>query len=71
MGSSLDTLLSTTPHDPNKLGSNLGVTQGPRINATMITLIILTTGFTIGRLLSRWLARAGFWVRILALSSCQ
>ncbi|MCJ1274922.1 hypothetical protein MMC21_002720 [Puttea exsequens] len=44
-----------------KLGPHLHDDQGQRIIAGMVTLIVLSTSFSTARLLSRWLARAGYW----------
>lgn len=43
-------------------GIDLSADQGPRIVSSMIALIVLPTIFVIGRLVSRGIARAGFWV---------
>lgn len=42
-------------------GVNLKADQGPRLVGSMITLIVLPTLFVIARLVSRKVARAGYW----------
>ena len=46
----------------NKPGFNLYADQGDKILGTMIALIVLASIFVALRLISRHLARAGFWV---------
>ena len=41
---------------------DLDADQGGRIVSSMTALIVLPTIFVIGRLVSRQIARAGFWV---------
>ena len=45
------------------LGIDLAEDGGPRILSSMIALIVLPTMFVVARLVSRSIARAGFWVR--------
>ena len=42
-------------------GIDLNADQGPRLVASMITLILLPTLFVIARLVSRKVAHAGYW----------
>lgn len=42
-------------------GIDLNADQGPRLVGSMITLIVLPTLFVIARLVSRKVARAGYW----------
>ena len=42
-------------------GIDLDADQGPRLVGSMITLILLPTIFVIARLVSRKVARAGYW----------
>ena len=42
-------------------GIDLSANQGPRLVGSMITLILLPTLFVIARLVSRKVARAGYW----------
>ena len=42
-------------------GTDLKADQGPRLVGSMITLMVLPTIFVIGRLISRKVARAGYW----------
>ena len=42
-------------------GIDLNADQGPRLVASMIALIVLPTLFVIARLISRKVARAGYW----------
>lgn len=42
-------------------GIDLNADQGPRLVGSMITLIVLPTLFVIARLISRKVARAGYW----------
>ena len=42
-------------------GVDLNADQGPRLVASMIALIVLPTLFVIARLVSRKVARAGYW----------
>lgn len=46
----------------DKPGFHLHADQGDKIVGTMITLIVLASTFVVLRLISRHLARAGFWV---------
>ena len=46
----------------NRPGYNINADQGDKILGTMITLIVLASTFVSLRLISRYLARAGFWV---------
>lgn len=42
-------------------GIDLNADQGTRLVGSMVTLIVLPTIFVIGRLISRKVARAGYW----------
>ena len=42
-------------------GIDLNADQGPRLVGSMTTLIVLPTLFVIARLISRKVARAGYW----------
>ena len=42
-------------------GIDLNADQGPRLVGSMVTLIVLPTLFVIARLVSRKVARAGYW----------
>lgn len=44
-------------------GFDMYANQGGSLVATMIALIVLSTSFLLLRLLSRNVARAGYWVR--------
>ena len=56
--------MATELHGPplDEPGFHMHDDQGPRINAAMIALIVLSLSFTFARLLSRRLAHAGYWV---------
>lgn len=58
--------MATAPQGPplGQPGFHLHDDQGPCINATMIALIALSVTFLCARLLSRRLARVGYWVKI-------
>ena len=42
-------------------GIDLNADQGPRLVGSMVTLIVLPTLFVVARLVSRKVARAGYW----------
>ena len=50
------------PSIVHRPGFNLYADQGDKIVGTMIALIVLASTFVTLRLVSRYLARAGFWV---------
>lgn len=63
--------MTSAPHGAlsDEPGFHLHDDQGPRIDATMIVLVTLSFSFVLARLLSRHLARAGYWVSSLCIQS--